>query len=597
MPRINKLSEQVINQIAAGEVVDRPASVIKELVENSIDAESTRVEISIERGGKKLIRIVDNGIGMDKEDLDAAVKRHWTSKISEADDLQKIQTFGFRGEALASISSVSRFEIRSRQHGVDEGWSLSVDENGESLIRPIGMPSGTEIVVNDLFYNVPARQQFLKQDSTEASHIQELVYQLALINPSIMFVLFKDGRKIFQSPGGHEIRPLLNAVLGETLAQQMLPIKAEHPQMEVSGWVGKPGTGSASKPRQYAFVNGRIVDNRLLWSAVQEGYGSVIGRHEKAQFILRIDIAPHLVDVNVHPQKKEIKFSNPQLVFQLIRQGVANVLSDLRASLPTPEVLPMSSYPMPENSSTHYPKPTQPRLSYPTASSSRTVGESYELPPKPASFELPTSTPEPVHFTPERSVKAFQMLDLFIFEEGGDGIIVYDQHAVHERVLYEKFSQQYLSEKSKRLIQPLLVPSLIEVSPSEFNQWEMNQELLMNLGFDIEPMGQGTLRVNAIPAVLSGNLIATIIKEFLQDLEHSDEFGESTVQGIDQQTHRRLAYLSCRSAIKAGDPLKPEEIRRLIQDFHATTVNFTCPHGRPVRVEFSRREMEKWFKR
>ncbi|NTV30689.1 DNA mismatch repair endonuclease MutL [candidate division WWE3 bacterium] len=602
MPRIHQLPEQLVNQIAAGEVVDRPSSVVKELVENSLDAGASRIEIYIEKGGKKLIRIVDNGNGMEREDLEGSVKRHWTSKINNLEDLHNIQSFGFRGEALASIASVSKFEIRSRQSNSDEGWSLTMGENGAPIIKPIGMPSGTEIIVAELFYNVPARLNFLKQDATEGSHIQELVYQLALINPNVMFVLHKDGRAVFRSPGGNEIRPLLNAVLGESLAGQMVAIHNENPHVEVSGWVGKPGTGSASRARQYAFVNGRIVDNRIIWSAVAEGYGSVLGRHEKPQFVIRIDMAPHLVDVNVHPQKKEIKFSSPQLVFQLIRQAIINAFSQLREQLPEPTITPQSTS-EDAQAPTPVPKTFFPPVPYPSYSANSKVREVAD-PTQPTSkpifspsmISASQSVPEQ-SFELTKPLRVFQLLDLFIFEEKEDGIVVYDQHAVHERVLYEKFTNQYLSEKQNRLIQPLLVPTLIEVSPLELSLWEQSRDLLFELGFETELMGEGTIRINSVPSVLAGNMIGVLLKEFLQDLSDSDDVGESTVKGIDMQTHRRLAYLSCRSAIKAGDRLKPEEIQRLIRDFHGTTINFTCPHGRPVRIEFSRREMEKWFKR
>ena len=589
MSKIHQLPDIVINQIAAGEVVERPSSVVKELVENSLDAGASRVDVYIEHGGKKLIRIIDNGSGIESADLPGAVKRHWTSKIESTDDFTKLQTFGFRGEALASIAAVSRFELKSRVKDADEGYRLTIEDNQPS-VRPVGMPGGTEIVIADLFYNVPARLNFLRQDSTEAAHIQELMYQLALIYPDVSFSFYRDGRRVFQSLGNNDTRHLLTAVLGEQLAEMTVPIRAEHPQLQIVGWIGQPGTGSSSRPRQYAFVNNRIVDNRIIWSAVQEGYRSLLGRHEKPQFIIRIDIAPHLVDVNVHPQKREVKFTNNQLIFQLIRQAVGSALMDRRV---TSENNQESSEDIP--SVVAPPTYTSPRFNQPSLGYSERNSAPRHVSDQSVAFDL-TGMPTSPLVMPKQ-VKAFQLLDLFIVEELSDGVAVYDQHAVHERVLYERFVENYLQEKDQRSIQPLLMPELVEISPAEMATWEESADTLTAIGFDIEPMGDTTLRVNAVPAVLAKINIREVLNEVLSDLSSASSYGESEVKGVDDQTHRRLAYLACRSAIKAGDSLRQDEVIGLLKDFDQTTVNMTCPHGRPVRVEFSRREMEKWFKR
>ncbi len=598
MSVISRLPEQVINQIAAGEVVERPASVVKELVENSIDAGATSIKIFIEQGGKALIRVVDNGIGISKGDLANATKRHWTSKISSVEDLHKIESMGFRGEALASIASVSKFSMRSRTSESEHGWELT-SEAGE--LKPVGMPVGTEVIVKDLFYNVPARRNFLKSDRTEGVRITALVHQLALANPRIAFSLEKDGRSAFKTSGDGNIQSVIELVLGKDLQGRLLEVFNEHPQIKVTGFIGRPGTGTPGKPKQFVFVNHRVVESDVVRAAVHKGYDSLLGRHEKPQFALFIEIAPHLVDFNVHPQKREVRLLNSNVVFQLVHQAVVSALSSydpfvdssssknyaLEASQQlesSPEKISASQDWLATQAVSSGGK-SYPRVSAPTAKSLwDNVGQV---------SESGTGVADATH----ARGKVFQLLNLFIVEELEDAVMMYDQHAVHERILYEQFSSAWLNERDKNATQALLVPEEVVLSDEEQSILKEGIDTLSKIGFDFD-ITDGGVKIKRIPAVISGSNLEKLVHEYLKDILSADEFDISpTVPGIDLQAHRRLAYMACRSAIKSGDRLTELEIRRLLDDYKRTTVRFTCPHGRPVQVRITRSEMEKWFKR
>ncbi len=598
MSVISRLPEQVINQIAAGEVVERPASVVKELVENSIDAGATSIKIFIEQGGKALIRVVDNGSGILKDDLANATKRHWTSKISSVEDLHKIESMGFRGEALASIASVSKFSMRSRTSENDHGWELT---GGTNELKPVGMPVGTEVIVKDLFYNVPARRNFLKSDRTEGARITALVHQLALANPNIAFSLEKDGRSAFKTSGDGNAQSVIELVLGKGLHGRLLEVFNEHPQIKVTGFIGRPGTGTPGKPKQLVFINHRVVESDVVRAAVHKGYDSLLGRHEKPQFALFIEIAPHLVDFNVHPQKKEVRLLNSNVIFQLVHQAVVSALSSYdpfvgSSSNENYALEPLQQFePSSEKISASQDwlaSRTAPAegKSYPRVGTSTTRGLW-------GNVERVDESGTDVVDTTQARGKVFQLLNLFIVEELEDAIMMYDQHALHERILYEQFSSAWLNERDKNATQALLVPEVISLSEEERLVFGEGLETLSKIGFGFDMTDEG-VKIKRVPSVVSGSNLEKLIREYIKDILSADEFDISpAVSGIDLQTHRRLAYMACRSAIKSGDRLTELEIRRLLDDYKKTTVRFTCPHGRPVQVKITRLEMEKWFKR
>lgn len=599
---IAKLAEEVINQIAAGEVVERPVSVVKELVDNALDAGASYVSVYIEQGGKRLIRVVDDGSGLAKSDLSSAVQRHYTSKITSIDDLTSLTSLGFRGEALSSIASVSDFTMKSRTKDDDSGWQVSVHQGVSDDPKPAGMAIGTDVVVENLFSKVPARKNFLKSDATELGHITELVHQYALVYPQVGFKLINNGKETFVSSKGQSIEQLLGAILGTELATKMVPLEADHPQLSVTGWVGRPGTGVSHRPQQYVFVNGRPVEESTVRSAVYQGYGSLLGRHEKPQFIIKIQIVPHLVDFNVHPQKKEVRFVGSGLVFQLVQQAVGKAVSGF-SFLPHVEIDPNPFAEKP------FREASNPRPSF-SSGSVQSGGNSFGGLSAGVPAGLSGGYDQPLLATQNRIVttatdwgavvksgKVFQILNLFIVEEIDDGIIVYDQHAVHERVLYERFVQAYLGEKEAIATQALLVPARIDLSPKEVEFLKESLEFFQELGFGISVDDKGVLVVVRVPAIVADVNLSELLKEYLGDLEASIYEEASPVKAIDDQTHRRLATLACRSAVKAGDPMRESEIIELLRDYRATKINSTCPHGRPVQVVFTRSEMEKWFKR
>lgn len=590
MGKINRLPEQVINQIAAGEVVERPASVVKELVENSLDAGASQIDVYIEDGGSKLIRVVDNGSGMDTDDLANAVARHFTSKVSSVDDLINLTTLGFRGEALASIAAVSNFTIRSRAEGTEHGFSVDVESGEPQSPEPVGMPVGTEVLVRGLFYNLPARKNFLKTAATEFAHISDLIRRLVLVHPTVSMSLHHNHREVLRVGSGG-VEPRISEVMGAELTGQLLPVTAEDPHLKVNGWVGRPGVGVAQRPRQYVFVNGRPVEDKTLWAAVHKGYGSLLGRQEKAQFILLVEIAPHLVDVNVHPQKKEVRFTNPSVVFQLVQQAVGKSLQGYSPAVDHVET-PLTSPTQDQHNKGYPPHRTPP----PPSLYDRPAAGRWARSPLAKLPVLPPVEDAPVFHASEQG-RVFQLLDLFIFEEVIDGIMVYDQHAVHERVLYERLVQEFTVAVDQRMLQPLLVPVVLTLTVVEMETWRESLPVLERLGFVAQERDETTVEIYTVPAALAGVNVAQVLIEYLSELTQQNEVGGSDHPGIDVQTHRRLAYLSCRSAIKAGDRLEPIEVERLLADYHQTKLRFTCPHGRPVQVKIARAEMEKWFRR
>ena len=457
MKIIHALSPEVANTIAAGEVVERPVSIVKELVENSIDAQATYIQIYIEDGGKKLIRIVDNGVGISKEDLAKVAKRHHTSKINSVDDLLNINSHGFRGEALASIAAVSDFEIRSRLHDSEHGWQVKI-KSSEREIKPIGIPEGTEVMVANLFKTIPARKNFLKSDNTEFAHILEYIHEIALVFNTISFGLYKDGKEVFKTANNQNSEQLLSEILGKDLAPKLIPIHADHPQVSVNGWVTEPGLGVTNRPKQFIFVNNRPIDDATIRGAIYQGYNALLGRQEKPQFIVMIKISPHLVDFNVHPQKKEVRFIDSHLVFELVKQAVSSSLGSF--SFKTDPIVQQDSSTGQMIPTTYdFTQPSRPIRPFYSKSSNQNIEKEYTSQPQSfSSFE----------FTQTENNKAniMQVLNCYLIEELTDGMMVYDQHALHERILYEQFIESFLTQKGIGK-QALLVPVTVGLTPVE----------------------------------------------------------------------------------------------------------------------------------
>ncbi len=577
MSIIKVLSENLVNQIAAGEVVERPASVVKELVENSIDAGAHKITIDVKDAGKTLIRISDNGKGMTKEDLKLAIQRHATSKIVDESDLWKISTMGFRGEALASIASVSKMNIRSKMENDIAGNEIKLEASSVISENEIGMSQGSQIEVENLFYNTPARQNYLKKDSTELSHISSTLNTIALANPSIAFKLIHNDKTVFDLPRVTDLISRISDVFGKSTADAMLPIFYGGSEFQLDGFIGKPLLSRSTTQHQYVFVNGRPIQHYLLANRIKAAYHSMLMEDKKPVFLLNIKIDPALIDVNVHPRKLEIRFEDQQTIVRIIYSAVKTALD--KANL--------------------IPKGFTESRNYMSDSFPKKEAKAF-------SFDIPKNTvPQAIDFTKNimqgrapmnleeniPSIKSItQIANSYIVAEDESGLVLIDQHAAHERVRYEELMNQF--ENQEKSVQPLLVAQEMELSTDEIDLINENKEIFEKLGFEIEEFGGKTFVINAVPTCLSGEDLDPVIKGVLDDIKNHKS--PSNMQGRIEEI---LTYMSCRSAIKFGQTLSLEEMQALIDQMQELKRPFTCPHGRPTMISLTLSELEKMFGR
>ncbi|MFC1618087.1 DNA mismatch repair endonuclease MutL [Patescibacteria group bacterium] len=594
MNKIKVLPEDLMNKIAAGEVVERPASIVKELVENSLDAGADRIIIEADDGGRKLIRVVDNGTGMSKEDAKLAFTRHATSKIASPDDLWRIKTLGFRGEALPSIASIAKVDLKTRSAKSVAGTLVSIADSKMSDPEETGTPPGTIIEVRDIFHNTPARRKYLKSANTEYGHISSAVTDLALAHPEISFTFKHKKRQVFQLPGKQKFIDRVKSLFGEDLTQNLLPLKYNSPYLQIAGYVGKPSVSRSSRDQQYLFVNGRRVENRLLSKAVFDGYHTLLQKQEYPVYFIFLQLNPDLVDVNVHPQKKEVRFLNQNMIFNAVRDSVQKALEGK-------ELAPRVGFAMSKlnrkiskpglvfTGRAHGPAPTSKRFS---------PRQSLDF-----SRELLSAEPE--------EKRDYQLLgqvnETYIIIEDQEGMKIIDQHAVHERELYDKFQTQIKNDPpSPRLrragkkitnakCQKLLSPVKIELSAKEAGVIEENFDLIKSFGFEIENFGKaGNVKmyaINAVPADLKDVDVKSFIKNIVDDLINSDR-----IKKINSAREKIIATMACRGAVKAGDHLSHEEMAHLVDLVRSGKIK-TCPHGRPVMVELQWNDLEKQFGR
>jgi DNA mismatch repair protein MutL len=567
---IKILPDEVASQIAAGEVVERPASVVKELVENALDAKAAHISITTEDAGQKLIEVADNGDGIPTAELSLALSRHATSKLSTSEDLFHISTLGFRGEALASIGSVSRMTITSRPKDEEVGARLLV-EGGvmQGEVQPVGSPAGTVVRVEDLFYNVPARRKFLKKAPTERRHIDAFVTRYALAYPDVRFQLSQEGRTVLQTSGNGDRREALASMFSPDIARQMLEVNAEYEELTVKGFISPTNLTRSNRQAITLFVNGRWVQDIGLSTALVQAYRSMlmVGRYPMA--VLFLDIPPKKVDVNVHPAKSEVRFSDRNEVFSGVQRAVRRAL------------LAYSPVPTVETQVRWIPPPP------------REVG----APATQEDMEAPTEEPgqhPPAQQSalPASGVPLLRLVGqvgaAFLVAEGPDGLYLVDQHAAHERVLFERFMAQ---RKDEIPSQTLLEPETLELSAESSRLLEEHLEVMGKLGFEIEPFGPNTYRLRSMPAMLMGSdpvaAVRVVIEEFEEDetpLEHEVE-------------ERIIARVCKRAAVKAGQALSPEEQKALLTDLEACEAPRTCPHGRPTMIHLSIDLLERQFGR
>jgi DNA mismatch repair protein MutL len=589
MPKILRLPPDLANQIAAGEVVERPASVIKELVENSIDAGARRLTIAVELGGKKLIRVDDDGEGMEPEDARLAIERHATSKIRRADDLAAIATLGFRGEALPAIASVSHFVLRTRARGRNAGTEIKVNGGAVAAVSEAGMPEGTSIEVADLFYNLPARRKFLKSDGAESAQVSRVVTQLALCYPEVGFTLTSAGRKVLQCPPVTSLRERLYQLYGDR--SDLIEVRRDSGDVKLLGYIAALAEQGPTRGPQNLFVNRRIVKDRTVQHAVIDAYSQASIKERSPEMHLFIEMPHDAVDVNVHPTKAEVRFRDQSYIHELVRR----TLGDALGRGPAPELqleAPRGLAPQPST----LPLPNAYTSVLPSRWSTAPTGEAPLAPTGDRAF-APTSvspfapTSDSTLAPTIRPMMALgQFRDTFIIAVDEEGIAIIDQHVAHERVLYERITERLMTGRLES--QRLLEPMILELPPSSRHALTAHAAELERLGFEIEEFGGETVRVSAFPALLRREECPTALRALAEDLET----GGNTAT-VDEAIKKIAATMACHAAVKANDPLTAEKMAHILEELRRTSYSTICPHGRPVMLRLSRREVEKNFQR
>lgn len=601
MGRITKLPDDLANQIAAGEVVERPASVIKELVENAIDAEARRITITTEYGGKKLIRVEDDGIGMDPDDARLSLERHATSKIRRADDLGAIVTLGFRGEALPSMASVSHFRMRTRARGEVSGTEIRVNAGVLESVVEAGGPEGTLIEVSDLFYNLPARRKFLKSDGGESAQISRTVTQLALCYPHVGFTLVNAGRKVLACPPVASVSDRLYQLYGDR--PDLVEVHRESHGVSVHGYIAALAEHGPTRGPQHVFVNRRIVKDKTIAHAIFDAYSVASNKERSPEIHLFLEIPPDRIDVNVHPTKAEVRFKEQSLVHEVVRRAVADALgrgpapeltlrpSDIDPGRPIVQSIPGVLGGGVYTNRWAPPSGGQPTGGYPWTGPAVPSAPIRTEPSGAVAVEPP---PNAQQAPPGPGLRPLiplgQFRDTFIIAIDDEGIAIIDQHVAHERVLFERIMQQLTDRPLER--QGLLLPLVLELGPAEHQALLSRRDALDRFGFDVDDFGGGSIRVSAIPAVLPREECEAALRSLATDLEGLD-------RGLDiQEGLKRIAALTaCHAAVKANYPLTMEKMAHILEELRATEYSSVCPHGRPVMLRITRREVEKNFER
>lgn len=617
--RIQKLSPLLANQIAAGEVVERPSSVVKELVENALDAGATQIEIDIEQGGVRLIRVRDNGSGIHQDDLPLALSRHATSKIVATDDLANITTLGFRGEALASIGSVSRLTLTSALAGAS-GWQVSVEGDIASAILPAAHPKGTTVEVRDLFFNTPARRKFLRAEKTEFDHIDELIKRMALSSFGVGFTLTHNQRVVRQY---HAVtssalsNERLSALCGPAFVENAIHIESESSGMALRGWIAQPTFSRSQADLQYFYINGRMVRDKLLLHAVKAAYQDVLYRDRHPAYVLFLDVSPAVVDVNVHPTKQEVRFREGRTVHEFITRSVHNALADVRpgeaCSHQHEEVKPVQhEHVDPETGEVHVlsPVPTPIARSAPVSLPPRAAAPASHTYHRPAAAPVqhvqeqlavyrnmhePAAEPEQIKapelpVSPPLGYALGQVKGVYILAENAAGMVMIDMHAAHERIMYEKMKASLSADNVA--VQNLLVPLTVSLSEREADCVEQSKEFFERLGFAVERISKESVAIRAVPQVFAAGPIEQLIRDIVADLvDHGDS------DRAQEQINKLLGTLACHSSVRANRRLSLPEMNALLREMEKTDHSGQCNHGRPTTLQLSLDELDKLFMR
>jgi DNA mismatch repair protein MutL len=586
MSKIKELDPITITKIAAGEVIDRPSSIVKELVENSLDAGATAIRVEVNDGGKRLISITDNGHGMDKEDLALSARRHTTSKIERLEDLYDTDSFGFRGEALASISHVATMDITSKSTGQDAHHIRAFqDEISEPTL--CSGTQGTTIEVKDLFFDVPVRRKFLKTASTELSYITDVIIHLTLTNPSIDFVLISDGKEIINSSGIQDQAQLIIHIYGRSLKGKLLKIDSQIGPVHITGHVSDPTLTFSNKSKQVIAVNRRLIKSAVVSRAVQDSFKDYIPYRRHPLAVLNISVEKSSVDVNIHPQKQDIKFINPGFLFDAVPKAIRFALSEIKADLPT--LGQTQSFGSPSSafqgnaSETSVPFKSQDSVEFAPFNASPTHGGDLSSITEQLFKPLDSSGQAP-HY------EYFQLFKTYIAIKTSEGLYLMDQHAAHERILYEQIKDKFDAAGAR---QALLLSEILDVTPAIFEVFKEHQDYFEKLNFVVEDFGENKLVVREIPVPFSDANVTELVLDILDQLK--DYPGSSRDLTLDQK--EKLQMRACKAAIKAGKTMYPDEVTRLVEDLVSSPSNFTCPHGRPLCLLFDKAKLERLFLR
>jgi DNA mismatch repair protein MutL len=613
MSRIRLLPETVASQVAAGEVVERPASVVKELIENSIDAGARKIDTVIRRGGISLVRVIDDGCGMDRDDALLSLERHATSKIRSAADLQAVATLGFRGEALPSIASVSRFRLTTREGEAVAGTEIVVNGGKIDIVRDGGEAPGTQVEVRSLFYNLPVRRKFLRSENTESRNIEHQIHLQAIGHPQIGFSLLRDDRMLFQLPAAVTLGDRIRDLYGIDLLERLVEINGTPSRnVRTAGFIGQAGLSRQTRTQQLVFVNGRAIESALLTAAIREGYHTALMKGQYPVTFLFLELDPTAVDVNVHPAKREVRFRDPTAVREAIVHSIQQTLErgrmawqeKFRGPLITPAAVPEKAAPdLKLRPQVAAPRETHHELPHLGPAIAGVVDPGYARVPDTAgqAHRLPIPPIDSASDAPalQRSQRVsaqqqFQIIGvlskLYVLMENADGLVLVDQHAAHERILFEELRRRM--EEQGVPTQKLLLPHTFDVPPRDADWIERNISILQKMGIGIESFGPGTFKIDSLPGFLNVLDPAQFMRKVIDDLKSA---GNST--SAMRLGEEMIAMTVCRHAVKANDPLRYPEIEKLIRDLLECDLPYCCPHGRPTMIQISLLELEKKFGR
>ncbi len=599
MNRIKVLDELTIQKIAAGEIIERPSSIVKELVENSLDAKSSNITIEIRNGGKSYIRVTDDGEGIAREDLSIAFKRHSTSKLSSADDLYQIMSFGFRGEALASISTISKVEVLTKTGENPIGTHAFLEEGNILKLESVGCPKGTTMIVTHMFYNVPVRENFLKSDMIEANNVSDIVYKLALGNPGVSFKYIKDNKVLFKTSRNNDLISNIYALLGKDFNDNLIRVNYESSNLKVHGYISNNKFYRSNKTHQYLYVNNRYIKNYNISSLIENKYKSIIPINKFPVFILFIDMDPKLIDVNIHPTKEEIKFMNQQKINEelgyIIDKTINESLSMPKTKFKQRKEKPINELPLlyDENFLTKK-SHLETYDNYDNIENKDAIAEDRSYHIKEDVEDLLVDEPDKNNYELINILEKGQIIGTLFFtyilveDLQSSKLFVVDQHAAHERVMYEKFKEEYKEENIS--IQHLLKPEIIELSNAETQLVVKNIDLFKKLGFMVEEFGTNSVIIRGVPILFGKPQVKDLFLELVDTIE-------SNIESSYEVKLDKIIKISCTRAIKSGDKMNNIEIESLFKQLCNTKNPYTCPHGRPTIIEISKTDIDKEFKR